>query len=309
MIEGEGGEHGAVSVDVSLHQERCAADAVERNLFVENTALLRQVGHQRPEGCHLGVALQQDLVRTHLLGQLLRGGAILPVVEIVGALVHLLLLGVPEALEAVGRHDGLVVAGQVLDDGRRGLDDIGVKPQDPRCRGAQSREEQRIAGLGHGGPPNLLVRHLVALALVLRRKGRLNVLAQDDDALEPVLLEPVLLCLGDPLLQLLGRLVALLGLGQDEAESDQFVGVLKAEEVVPVGRVEAGHRGQKQDVLAVLEGVRCDGDIVEVVACDGRRLQLGTTGRLAEGRGGRRERMGGGCGLSRSGKVGGGGAY
>lgn len=64
------------------------------------------------------------------------------------------------------------------------------------------------------------------------------------------------------------------------------MGVGQLQEVVPVLLVEAGHGGEEEDVLPVAQRVAGDGDIVEVVVGNGRRLWFPSSGRLAEWRGG-----------------------
>lgn len=72
--------------------------------------------------------------------------------------------------------------------------------------------------------------------------------------------------------------------GCDEAEGDQFVWVVKLEEVLPVFVVEAGQRCQDQDALLVRNRVRCGCDIVEMVVDDWRwRLYLCWFFRAIEG--------------------------
>lgn len=115
-----------------------------------------------------------------------------------------------------------------------------------------------------------MVAQLVALAFVLGRHGRVKVLAQDDDAFEAVLLWAMLRLL-DLLLQKGCRLVSLFGLGQDEAQSNQLMGVAEVQEIVPVLLVEPGHRRQDQDVLLVPNGIGRDGDLVEIVSRNRRR--------------------------------------
>ena len=238
------------------------------------SARLVHVCHQSAVGGHVGVAFEENVVLAHLGSQLLRGGAVLPVVEIVGALVHGLFLRVVEPLETVGHREGLAVAGEILDKSGRGLDDVGVQPEHPRRVRSESGEEKRVAGLGHSSPSRLLVRHLMALALVLRGDGRVEVLPEDDDALKPFLLQSMLLDLCDLLLELDGGGIALLGLGQNKAQCDELMGVREFQQVVPILLVEASHGRKDKHILAVGNGVVRNGDIVEVVACNWWRARL-----------------------------------
>ena len=115
----------------------------------------------------------------------------------------------------------------------------------------------------------------MALALILRGKGRIEILPQDDDALETILLRAALLRLLDLLLKGRRGRVAFFRLGENEAEGDELVRVVHSQQVVPVLLIETRHRGKDQDMLAVLDRVRRDGDMIKVVFRDGRRPKLG----------------------------------
>ena len=133
----------------------------------------------------------------------------------------------------------------------------------------------------------------MALGLVLRLQGHLGVLAQDGDGGEALGLG-ARLGLGDLGLQGGVGGVALLGLGDDEAQRDEAVGVVELHQVVPIAFVEARQRGEDQHRLLVLDGGARGGDVVHVVVHHGRR-GLGRVGLgLAEGQCGRRQRARGG---------------
>ena len=259
VVEGEGREHGTVSVDVGPHQQGGSAHAVERDLGALLLVVELHIGHEGAVGGEFFVALKQQVVGRHLRGELLGRLAVLPAVEVVRALSGLAGV-VLIALVAVGHDNGLVVRREVLDERGRGLDDVAVEPEHPRRVGPQRGEEERVARLRHGGAPHLLILHLVPLRLVLRGQRRVEVLPLDDDP--PELVGAALLCLGDLGLQGRGSGVALLVLGDNEAEGDELVGVAELQEVVPVVLVEAGHGRQDQDGLAVGDGVLGDGDMV-----------------------------------------------
>lgn len=120
----------------------------------------------------------------------------------------------------------------------------------------------------------------MTFAFVLGGNGRIKVLTQDNDALEAVLFGAMLLGLVYLFLQLHRGLVALLSLGEDEAQGDELVGIVELEEIVPVSLVEPGHRSQDQDVLAILDWRCGDGNIVEIVVCDGGWLERDARARI-----------------------------
>jgi len=134
------------------------------------------------------------------------------------------------------------VRGEILDQRRRALDNVRVEPEHPRRGGAEGGEEERVAGARHAGAPRALVLHLVPLRLVLVVDGRVEVLPFDGDAREALPFGAGLR-LGDGGLEGGCGGVSFAGLGDDEAEGDEFVGVCEAEEVFPVAVVEAGQRG------------------------------------------------------------------
>lgn len=229
------------------------------------------VCHQRPVRRHLGVAFEQDLVRAHFLRQSLRGGRVLPAVEVVRADVLRSLLFIVISLETVGHDDLLVVAGKILDERRRRLDDVAVEPEHPGRRRAEGGEEEVVARAAHGCSALFLVGEGVALGLGLR-DGRLVVLALDGDGREAVLVGRGLRLL-NALLQLAVGFAAFLALGDDEAQRDQVVRVAQLDEVVPVLLVEAREGREDQHALAVADWVGCGGDIVHVVVDHRRRLR------------------------------------
>lgn len=112
------------------------------------------------------------------------------------------------------------MGGEVLDQIGGRLDDVGVEPEDPRGGWAEGGEEQRVAGFGHGGAADLLVLDLVPFGFVLGLERGVKVLSEDDDAFEPVFFRARLLCFGDLLLEFGCGGVALLCLGEDEAQGD-----------------------------------------------------------------------------------------
>ena len=270
VVECKWREHGSISVHLSLNQQRGTTHTIELDLGAHVGRSIVHVGHQTAVRRHLRIALEQNVVLAHFSAQLPRSGAVDPVVEVVRALRHGLLVLVVVALEAVGGDDGHVVGGEVLDERRWGLDDVGVHPEHPGCGGAQSGEEQRVARLGHGCTASLLVLHLVALGLVLRLQGDLSVLAQDRDSSEALALGAGL-GLGDLRLECGVGGIALFGLGYYEAERDEVVGVAELQQVFPVAVVEARQRCEDQDGLVVLHRGARGCDIVHVVMHDGRR--------------------------------------
>lgn len=201
----------------------------------------------------------------------MRGGRVLPAVEVVRADILRSLLFVVISLEAVGHNNLLVVASKVLNKRRRCLDNIAVQPEHPRSRRAEGGEEEVVARAAHGCPALFLVGEGMALRLGLR-DGGLVVLALDGDGREAVLVGRRLRLL-DALLQLAVGFAAFFALGDDEAKRDQVVRVAQLDEVVPVFLVEARERRENQHALAVADRVGCGGDIVHVVVDDRRRLR------------------------------------
>ena len=131
------------------------------------------------------------------------------------------------------------MGGEVLDEGAGGLDDVRIEPEDPGGAGAEGREEEGVAGAAHGLAANFLRRHLVPLFLVLRLQRRVKVLAEDADAREAVL-DGAGLRLADGRFEGSDGGVAFGGVRRDEAQRDELVRVVEADEVVPEGLVEAG---------------------------------------------------------------------
>lgn len=297
MVEGERREHGAVAVDLALDQERGAADAVERDDLVWLRGLrVGHIGHQGAVGGNFLVALEQDVVGLHVLGQFLGDLAIAPGVVVVGADVHGAGVGVVVALVAIGDDDGLVVAGEVLDEGGRGLDDVGVEPEDPRGAGAEGGGDEAVAGAAHGLAAGFLVGDFVALLLVLGLERRVEVLAEDGDAGEARVDGPGLGA-GDGGLERGHGGIGLLGARGDEAQRDELVRVAEPDDVVPEARVEAGEGGEDEDVFTVCGGGARAGQVIEVVVHDGRRRAQAVVSDifgLHEGLRGRRERVFGG---------------
>lgn len=173
------------------------------------------------------------------------------------------------SLEAVGDNEWLVERSEILDQCRRCLNDVGVQPQNPRSIRTKSGKEQRVASLGHDCAAGLLVLKLMTLAFILGHNGRLEILSQNDDTLEPFGFTAMLLRLVDKLLQFGGGLVALLGLGEDETQCDKFMRIAQSQEILPVARIKTGHGSQNKDVLPVLYRRGGDGDIVKVVMHNG----------------------------------------
>ena len=224
MVEGERREHGAIPVDLGLDQQGGAADAVERHEFalIAGVALVGQHGHQGAVGRHVLVAFEDDVVLGHFGGEGLGGAAVLPGVVVVGPDVRLAGVVVRVALHAVGDDDGFVVRGQVLDQGGRGFDDVGVEPENPGGGGAEGREQEGIAGAGHGCPPSLLVVHFVAFGFILGWDRGVKVLTEDGDAREAVLFG-ARLRLGDGGLESGGGGAALARLWNDEAQGNEMM--------------------------------------------------------------------------------------
>lgn len=268
VVKRERRKHGPIAVDIRLHEQGRAAHAIELDLRARVGRRVVHHCHERAVGGHIVVALEQDVVLAHFGSHLLRGGAIDPVVVVVGANGHGLLLGVVKPLEAVGGDDGRVVVGEVLDDGGGELDDVGVEPEDPRGGRAEGGEEEGVARFGHGGATSLLVLHLVALGFVLRGEGVFGVLAEDGDGGEAAGFGAGL-GLGDLLLEVGVGLVAFFRLGDDEAEGDEVVGVGDLVQVVPVALVEAGEGREDEDLLLVLGGGARLRDVVHVVVLYG----------------------------------------
>lgn len=163
------------------------------------------------------------------------------------------------------------MAGKVLNERRRRLDDVAVEPQHPGRRRAEGGEKEVVARAAHGCSALLLVGEGMALGLSLR-DGRLVVLALDGDGREAVLVGRRLRLL-DALLQLAVGFAAFFALGDDETQRDQVVRVAQLDEVVPVFLVEARERREDQYALAVADWVGCGGDIVHVVVDHRRRLR------------------------------------
>ena len=225
VVEGKGREHGPIAMDFCFDEQRGAANAVQLYFLGRiGFPFLHHVGHKSSVCSHATVALEENLVRPQFLRHVPRRLRVDPIIEVVRPHRHSLLVLVEVALEAVRRDDRLVMGGQVLDEARRRLDNVGVEPEHPAGGGAHGGEEQAVAGLCHGRAPRLLVLELVPLVLRLRLQRRLRVLPQDRDAGEPLLLRARLRLLY-LLLQSRGGCVALPAFGQDESEGDEFVGI------------------------------------------------------------------------------------
>jgi len=270
VVEGEGREHGAVSVYLCLDKQSGTTYTIELDLGLGVRRRIVHLSHEAAVGSHLGITFQQNIIFAHLRSKILCCGTVDPVVEIVFPNIHSLLFFVVVSLEAVGDNDGHVVVGEILDQGRRGLDDVGIHPQNPRGCGAQGCEQERVARLGHSRPSCLLILHLVTLGLALRLEWGLGVLTEDSDGGEAVLLGSCL-CLGDLCLQRSVCGIALLCLWYYEAQRDEVVWVAELEEVVPVLLVELCQRCEDEDRLFVLDWRARVGHIVHVVMHDGRR--------------------------------------
>lgn len=181
VVKCEWREHSTISVHVRLYQQRRASYSVKRHLRINILPLLELIGHQCSVRWHLSVSLNEDVVWAHCLGKLPRLFAVLPGVEVVGALVGLLGIGVDEALEAVGYDDRLVMQRKVLDQRRRCLNDICVQPEDPRGGWAKGGEEERVPRPAHSCAADLLMLQLVPFSFILRRQWRREILALNDD--------------------------------------------------------------------------------------------------------------------------------
>jgi len=271
-------------------QHRRATNPIQLDLRMRVCRRVVHLRHQAAVRSHLAVPLQQDIVFAHLVSHFLCRRAVDPIVEVVLADCRGFGVLVVVALEAVGHDDGDVVVGQVLDEGRGRLDNVGVEPQDPRCGRAHGGEEEGVACLGHGGPARLLVLHFVPLFFELGLEGGLGVLAQDGDGGKALGFGAGLrLC--DLGLERGVGCVAFFCLGYYEAEGYQPMGVAELCEVVPVFLVELRHWRQDQHGLLILNGCPRGGEVVHVVVYDGRRCLRCVRFRLSEGQRWRRERI------------------
>lgn len=268
VIEGEVGEHGAVSVDIGLDKQTSASDTVEGHFVVDVACLVVEMSHEGSVGNYFLVALDDDLVVGHGGGQAEALVGLCPVVEVVGPDGLLVFVLVEVALVAVCCEDRLVVAGHVLDERSWGLDDVCVEPEHPGGEGTDGGEEEGVSGGGHLGASFFLDLEGVSVLLELG-DGGVVVLPEDCDFGElgrgGVLGALDLL---DGGLQALERGVSLGCPREDEAKLDELSWVGQLEQVLPVVVVEVGHGRQDEHLFVVLQRVLRRLQRVEVVVGD-----------------------------------------
>ena len=187
VVERKGREHSTIAMNLCLHKQRSSANTIERRLLVDALARLMLLRHQQTVRSHLLIPLKNYLILPHLLCHLQRDFRIVPRVIVIRADALLPVILVP--LEAVGHDNGAVVESKVLDDARRGLNNIRVEPKHPACLRPDGREDKRVSSASHRGAASLLRAQRMAVFLILQR-GRLEVLSQDRDAMESIRLLP-----------------------------------------------------------------------------------------------------------------------
>lgn len=285
MVERKRREHCAVPVHFRLDQQRRAPYSIKWN-YHALVALRGGVGsfcHQCSIRRYVRITFEQYFVRPHLRRKVLRHRRVLPRIVVVGSNVGFFVF-VQVALVAIGDDDRLIVRGEVLNECRRGLDDVRIEPEHPRRGRADGCEEKRIAGSSHARASGSLILQLMPLPFVLTLDRRVKVLPFYRDACESLAFGARLrLC--DRGLEGGGCGIALTTLGGDEAKGDEFVRIRELKEIFPISVVEASQRGQDEDGFAVRDGVGRSSEVVEMVV-DYRRgcsLTVGLGYLFAEG--------------------------
>ena len=180
VVEGEVGEHGAVSVDIGLDEKTGASDTVEGHFVVDVACFVVEMSHEGSVGDYFLVSLDDDLVVGHGGRQAETLVGLCPVVEVIGPDGLFVFVLIEVALVAVCCEDGLVVAGHVLNEGSWCLDDVCIKPEHPGGEGSDGGEEEGVSGGGHLGASFFLDLEGVSVLLELG-DGGVVVLPEDCD--------------------------------------------------------------------------------------------------------------------------------
>lgn len=159
------------------------------------------------------------------------------------------------------------MAGQILDEGGRCLDDISVQPKNPGGTGSNSRKNKTVPGTTHRFAACLLVLHFVPLLLILRGERRVEILPEDADTREPRV-DRSGLRLANSLFECRNSRISIFRRWHNESDRNELVRVAQPDHIVPVFLVEPAQRREDKDPFAILRGSAGARETVEVVMDD-----------------------------------------
>lgn len=162
------------------------------------------------------------------------------------------------------------MAGQILDEGGRCLDDISIQPKNPGGTGSDSRKDKTVPGTTHRLAACLLVLHFVPLLLILRGERRLEILPKDADTREPRVDRPGL-CLANSLFECRNSRISIFRRWRNEPDRNELMRVAQPDHVVPVFLVKPAQWREDKDPFTTFCGSASACQTIEVVVHNRRR--------------------------------------